>query len=82
MSATMSDTKMSETNIVKDQIVEYMVLYSTNYKTEQNRQDLHSKIRQAMENGRGWQPFGSVSIASTGQLLGTIVFAQAMVIYG
>jgi hypothetical protein len=80
MSATMSDTKMSETNIVKDQIVDYMVLCSSNSKTENNRKDLRSKIRQAMANG--WEPFGSVSIANTGQLLGTVVFAQAMVIYG
>lgn len=87
MSSKKSSTKKQKTNIVKDQIVDYMVLYSkdmNNYtssltRSRQNRNELQRQIGQAIDNG--WQPFGSVSIGTTGKLSDTIVFAQAMVIY-
>ena len=80
-------TKKTKSNTVKDQIVDYMVVYSKNMssytssksRSNQNRDELQRKIGIAMDNG--WQPFGSVSIGTIGKVSDTMVFAQAMVMY-
>lgn len=80
-------TKKTKSNTVKDQIVDYMVVYSKNMssytssksRSNQNRDELQRQIGIAMDNG--WQPFGSVSIGTIGKVSDTMVFAQAMVMY-
>jgi len=59
MSSKKSSTKKQKTNIVKDQIVDYMVIYSkdmNNYtssltRSRQNRNELQRQIGQAIDNG-------------------------------
>jgi len=69
------------------EIMDYMVVYSKDMNSytsslsssSQNRNKLQRQIGRAMKNG--WQPFGSVSVGTTGKNSDTLAFAQAMVKY-
>lgn len=73
---------------VQGEIMDYTVVYSKDMnsytssksRSNQNREELQRQIWVLME--QGWQPFGSVSVGTTGKNSDTLVFAQAMVKYG